>query len=189
MDIEHVSEIRTDRFAMGFGTLVLPRHDSSCVTRGHSRRWFTQEGLYIAPLKEYRCFGSRRYLPSLRRSKTDLRRRANTFSGPRRIGTNSCGRHRIPEVGAGRISRRRNGARLFGQRENAPRQACGRICCRGHRSARLLYERGVETFLPVLDAERSLYAAHNVNATLPSLISLYKSLGGGSQTASLELSN
>ena len=55
--------------------------------------------------------------------------------------------------------------------------------------AQLLYERGVETFLPVQDAERSLYAAHNVNATLPSLISLYKSLGGGWQTASMELSN
>jgi outer membrane protein, multidrug efflux system len=54
--------------------------------------------------------------------------------------------------------------------------------------ARLLYERGVENFLPVLDAERSLYAADDKlaqserDASL-ALVALYKSLGGGWQAA------
>ena len=55
--------------------------------------------------------------------------------------------------------------------------------------AKLLYERGVESFLPVLDAERSLYAADDQLAlserdSALALIALYKSLGGGWQTAS-----
>jgi multidrug efflux system outer membrane protein len=55
--------------------------------------------------------------------------------------------------------------------------------------ARLLYEKGLESFLPVLDAERSLYAADDQLAqserdSALALISLYKSLGGGWQTAS-----
>jgi multidrug efflux system outer membrane protein len=55
--------------------------------------------------------------------------------------------------------------------------------------ARLLYERGLESFLPVLDAERSLYAADDQLAqserdSALALIALYKSLGGGWQTAS-----
>jgi multidrug efflux system outer membrane protein len=50
--------------------------------------------------------------------------------------------------------------------------------------AMLLYERGVESFLPVLDAERSLYAADDALAqserdSALALIALYKSLGGG----------
>ena len=54
--------------------------------------------------------------------------------------------------------------------------------------AKLLYERGVESFLPVLDAERSLYAADDQLAqserdSALALIALYKSLGGGWQTA------
>jgi outer membrane protein TolC len=59
--------------------------------------------------------------------------------------------------------------------------------------ARLLYERGIESFLPVLDAERSLYAADDKlaqserDATL-ALVALYKSLGGGSQTANAGMS-
>jgi outer membrane protein, multidrug efflux system len=58
--------------------------------------------------------------------------------------------------------------------------------------AKLLYEQGVESFLPVLDAERSLYAADDDlaqserDSTL-ALIALYKSLGGGWQTASSEI--
>jgi multidrug efflux system outer membrane protein len=53
--------------------------------------------------------------------------------------------------------------------------------------ARLLYEKGVENFLPVLDAERSLYAADDQLAqserdSALALIALYKSLGGGWQT-------
>jgi outer membrane protein TolC len=60
--------------------------------------------------------------------------------------------------------------------------------------AKVLYERGVEGFLPVLDAERSLYAADNELAqserdSALALVSLYKSLGGGWQTASTEISN
>jgi multidrug efflux system outer membrane protein len=55
--------------------------------------------------------------------------------------------------------------------------------------AKLLYERGVESFLPVLDAERSLYAADDQLAqserdSALALIALCKSLGGGWQTAS-----
>jgi outer membrane protein, multidrug efflux system len=55
--------------------------------------------------------------------------------------------------------------------------------------ARLLYERGLESFLPVLDAERSLYAADDQLAqserdSALALIALYKSLAGGWQTAS-----
>jgi outer membrane protein, multidrug efflux system len=50
--------------------------------------------------------------------------------------------------------------------------------------AKVLYERGVEASLPVLDAERSLYAADNELAqserdSALALVSLYKSLGGG----------
>jgi multidrug efflux system outer membrane protein len=57
------------------------------------------------------------------------------------------------------------------------------------RIAKFLYERGVESFLPVLDAERVLYAADDGlaqserDSTL-ALIALYESLGGGWQTAS-----
>jgi outer membrane protein, multidrug efflux system len=60
------------------------------------------------------------------------------------------------------------------------------------RIARLLYERGLDSFLPILDAERALYAADDGlaqserDATL-ALIALYKSLGGGWQTASSEI--
>ena len=55
--------------------------------------------------------------------------------------------------------------------------------------ARLLYEKGLESFLPVLDAERSLYAADDQLAqserdSALALIAMYKSLGGGWQTAS-----
>ena len=55
--------------------------------------------------------------------------------------------------------------------------------------AKLLYARGVESFLPVLDAERSLYAADDQLAqserdSALALIALYKSLGGSWQTAS-----
>jgi outer membrane protein, multidrug efflux system len=59
--------------------------------------------------------------------------------------------------------------------------------------AKLLYERGVESFLPVLDAERSLYAADDALAqserdSALALIALYKSLGGGWPSASAEMS-
>jgi len=59
--------------------------------------------------------------------------------------------------------------------------------------AKLLYERGVESFLPVLDAERSLYAADDALAqserdSAIALIALYKSLGGGWPSASAEMS-
>jgi NodT family efflux transporter outer membrane factor (OMF) lipoprotein len=59
--------------------------------------------------------------------------------------------------------------------------------------ATLLYKRGVESFLPVLDAERSLYAAEDALALSErdsslTLIALYKSLGGGWATVSPELS-
>jgi multidrug efflux system outer membrane protein len=55
--------------------------------------------------------------------------------------------------------------------------------------AKLLYARGVESFLPVLDVERSLYAADDALAqserdSALALVALYKSLGGGWQTAS-----
>jgi outer membrane protein, multidrug efflux system len=55
--------------------------------------------------------------------------------------------------------------------------------------AKLLYARGVESFLPVLDAERSLYAADDALAqserdSALALVALCKSLGGGWQTAS-----
>jgi multidrug efflux system outer membrane protein len=58
--------------------------------------------------------------------------------------------------------------------------------------ARLLYEKGLESFLPVLDAERSLYAADDQLAqserdSALALIALYKSLGGGWRTASAHL--
>jgi outer membrane protein, multidrug efflux system len=58
--------------------------------------------------------------------------------------------------------------------------------------ARLLYERGVESFLAVLDAERSLYAADDALArsqrdSALALIALYKSLGGGWQAASSDM--
>jgi NodT family efflux transporter outer membrane factor (OMF) lipoprotein len=57
--------------------------------------------------------------------------------------------------------------------------------------AKLLYERGVESFLPVLDAERSLYAADDALAqsdrdSALALVALYKSLGGGWPSASAE---
>jgi multidrug efflux system outer membrane protein len=57
--------------------------------------------------------------------------------------------------------------------------------------ARALYEKGVESFLPVLDAERALYATEDAlaqsdrNCTL-ALVALYKSLGGGWQAASAD---
>jgi multidrug efflux system outer membrane protein len=59
--------------------------------------------------------------------------------------------------------------------------------------AKLLYARGVESFLPVLDAERSLYAADDALAqserdSALALIALYKSLGGGWPSASAEMS-
>jgi multidrug efflux system outer membrane protein len=59
--------------------------------------------------------------------------------------------------------------------------------------AKLLYKRGVESFLPVLDAERSLYAADDALAVSErdsaiALIALYKSLGGGWPSASAEMS-
>jgi outer membrane protein, multidrug efflux system len=58
--------------------------------------------------------------------------------------------------------------------------------------AKLLYEKGLESFLPVLDAERSLYAAddqlvQSERDSALALIALYKSLGGGWQTASAHL--
>jgi multidrug efflux system outer membrane protein len=58
--------------------------------------------------------------------------------------------------------------------------------------AKLLYQRGVESFLPVLDAERSLYAADDALAqserdSALALIALYKSLGGGWPSASAEM--
>ena len=59
--------------------------------------------------------------------------------------------------------------------------------------ARILYEKGVESFLPVLDAERSLYATEDALAQSErdralALIALYKSLGGGWQAASSGIS-
>jgi multidrug efflux system outer membrane protein len=59
--------------------------------------------------------------------------------------------------------------------------------------AKLLYERGVESFLPVLDAERSLYAADDALAVSErdaaiTVIALYKSLGGGWPSARAEMS-
>ena len=59
--------------------------------------------------------------------------------------------------------------------------------------ARVLYEKGVESFLPVLDAERSLYATEDALAQSErdralALIALYKSLGGGWQAASSGIS-
>jgi outer membrane protein, multidrug efflux system len=58
--------------------------------------------------------------------------------------------------------------------------------------AKLLYKQGVENFLPVLDAERSLYAADDAlvlseRDSALALIALYKSLGGGWQAASSEI--
>jgi multidrug efflux system outer membrane protein len=58
--------------------------------------------------------------------------------------------------------------------------------------ARLLYERGLESFLPALDAERSLYAADDKLAqserdSAVALIALYKSLGGGWQAVSPDI--
>jgi multidrug efflux system outer membrane protein len=55
--------------------------------------------------------------------------------------------------------------------------------------AKLLYQQGVESFLPVLDAERSLYMADDKLAqserdSALALIALYKSLGGGWQAVS-----
>jgi outer membrane protein, multidrug efflux system len=59
--------------------------------------------------------------------------------------------------------------------------------------AKLLYERGVESFLPVLDAERSLYAADDALAVSErdaaiTVIALYKSLGGGWPSARAQMS-
>jgi NodT family efflux transporter outer membrane factor (OMF) lipoprotein len=59
--------------------------------------------------------------------------------------------------------------------------------------AKLLYARGVESFLPVLDAERSLYAADDALAqserdSAIALIALYKSLGGGWPSARAAMS-
>ncbi len=58
--------------------------------------------------------------------------------------------------------------------------------------AKLLYERGLESFLPVLDAERSLYAADDALAqserdSALALVALYKSLGGGWASAVQEM--
>jgi multidrug efflux system outer membrane protein len=52
--------------------------------------------------------------------------------------------------------------------------------------AKLLHERGVEAFLPVLDTERSVYAADDELAqserdSALALVALYKALGGGWQ--------
>jgi multidrug efflux system outer membrane protein len=60
--------------------------------------------------------------------------------------------------------------------------------------AKLLYKRGVESFLPVLDAERSLYTTDDALAqserdSALALVALYKSLGGGWPSASAEMSN
>ena len=60
--------------------------------------------------------------------------------------------------------------------------------------ATLLYKKGVESFLPVLDAERSVYAAEDALALSErdsslALISLYKALGGGWAMVGPELSN
>jgi outer membrane protein, multidrug efflux system len=60
------------------------------------------------------------------------------------------------------------------------------------RIERVLYERGLESFLAVLDAERALYAADDALAqserdSALALVALYKSLGGGWRTASTEL--
>jgi len=51
-------------------------------------------------------------------------------------------------------------------------------------NANLLYKQGVEDFLPVLDAERTLYEsddklAQSERDTALALVALYKSLGGG----------
>jgi len=59
--------------------------------------------------------------------------------------------------------------------------------------AKLLYARGVESFLPVLDAERALYATDDALAqserdSAIALIALYKSLGGGWPSASAAMS-
>jgi outer membrane protein, multidrug efflux system len=59
--------------------------------------------------------------------------------------------------------------------------------------AKLLYARGVESFLPVLDAERALYATDDALAqserdSTIALIALYKSLGGGWPSASAAMS-
>ena len=55
------------------------------------------------------------------------------------------------------------------------------------------FNQSVESFLPVLDAERSLYAADDALAqserdSALALIALYKSLGGGWPSASAEMS-
>jgi multidrug efflux system outer membrane protein len=58
-----------------------------------------------------------------------------------------------------------------------------------NRHVPLLYDKGLESFLPVLDGEHSLYAADDQlaqsgrNSAL-ALITLYKSLGGWWLTAS-----
>jgi outer membrane protein, multidrug efflux system len=59
--------------------------------------------------------------------------------------------------------------------------------------AKLLYARGVESFLPVLDAERSLYAVDDALAqsqrdSALALVALYKSLGGGWPSANADIS-
>jgi outer membrane protein, multidrug efflux system len=61
------------------------------------------------------------------------------------------------------------------------------------RIAMVLYERGLESFLAVLDAERALYAADDALAqserdSALALVALYKSMGGGWQAASTEIS-
>jgi outer membrane protein, multidrug efflux system len=60
--------------------------------------------------------------------------------------------------------------------------------------ARHLYERGLESFLPVLDAQRSLYAADDKLAqgerdSALALVALYKSLGGGWQAVRADSSS
>jgi outer membrane protein, multidrug efflux system len=60
------------------------------------------------------------------------------------------------------------------------------------RIERVLYERGLDSFLAVLDAERAQYAADDALAqserdSALALVALYKSLGGGWRTASAEI--
>lgn len=60
-----------------------------------------------------------------------------------------------------------------------------------HRLTQARYESGIESYLSVLDAQRTLYAARQtlLAAQLVELISrveLYKALGGGSLAAALD---
>ena len=80
--------------------------------------------------------------------------------------------------------------RLLRCQEGSPRAATAKLPSI-IATARLLYERGLESFLPVLDAERSLYAADdkllkNERDSALALVALYKSLGGGWQAVSAD---